>query len=68
MRQILIAVVLLWISFALGYFIGQAQTKLKIAENKAEVIKNATQKRAVIQAEPNATRDELLELMRAGAL
>lgn len=68
MKKILMLIVLLWVSFGLGYFIGQAQMKVKTAEKKAEVIKNALQKRAVIQAEPNASRLELLKLMRNGEL
>ena len=68
MRQMLWAVVALWVSFGLGYIIGQARTKVTIAQKQTEVIKNVAKKRAVIQAEPNASRTELLELMRAGKL
>lgn len=65
-----IAVVLILISgaFVLGYFMGASQTKAKISEKKAEIIKNESQKRALIQAEPNASRTDLLKLMRSGKL
>ncbi len=68
MTKILWAVVALWVSFGLGYVIGQAQIKMKTAQKQTEVIKNVAKKRAVIQAEPNASRAELLELMRSGEL
>lgn len=68
MTKMLWAVVALWVSFGLGYFIGQAQTKVKIAQKQTEVVKNVAKKRAVIQSEPNASRAELLKLMRNGEL
>lgn len=68
MRQILWAVVALWAAFAVGYVLGWSQTKAKIAQKQTEVVKNVAKKRAVIQAEPNASRTELLELMRVGEL
>ena len=68
MKKILLLALLTAASFAGGYVCGQAQTKVEIAEKKAEVIKNVAQKKAVIQAEPNASRDELLKLMRNGEL
>ena len=54
--------------FVCGYFCGSAHSKVKIVEKKVEVIKYEAQKRAAIQAEPNASRDDLLKLMRNGEL
>ena len=68
MSKIMMVVALIVGAFVFGYFTGSAQTKVKISEKKAEVINNVAKKRAVIQAEPNASRTELLELMRAGEL
>jgi uncharacterized membrane protein len=68
MSKIMMVFVLIISAFVLGYFTGSAQTKVKISEKKAEVINNVAKKRAVIQAEPNASRAELLELMRSGEL
>ena len=68
MKKILIIFGALVASFISGYVIGSAKTKVKIVEKKAEIIKNVAQKKAIIQAEPNASRDELLELMRSGEL
>ena len=68
MNKILLVVIFILSAFAGGYFLGSTQTKVKIITKQAEVINNVSQKRAVIQAEPNAARDELLELMRSGEL
>lgn len=51
-----------------GYLYGKSQAKTQIIEKQAEVIKYVAQKRAKIQAQPNASRTELLELMRKGEL
>ena len=53
-------------AFVGGFFYGKNQIKTKIVEKQVEVIKYVAQKRAKIQAKPNANRDELLELMRSG--
>ena len=55
-------------AFLGGFFYGKNQLKAKIVEKQVEVIKYVAQKRAKIQAMPNANRDELLELMRDGKL
>lgn len=68
MRQMLWAVVALWAAFVCGFFCGWARTKVTVAQKQTEVVKNVAKKRAVIQAEPNASRIELLKLMRAGEL
>lgn len=51
-----------------GYLYGKSQVKTQIVEREVEVIKYVAQKRAKIQARPNATRTELIELMRKGEL
>ena len=51
-----------------GYVYGKSRTETQVVEKQVEVIKYVAQKRAKIQAQPNARRDELLELMRAGSL
>lgn len=51
-----------------GYLYGKSRVKLQIVEKQTEVIKYVAQKRAKIQAEPNASRDELIELMHNGKL
>lgn len=68
MKKLLIILALAAAAFASGYICGQALTKVKVANKKAEVIKNAAHKKALIHSEPNASRDELLELMRNGEL
>jgi len=51
-----------------GYMYGKSRAETKIVEKQVEVVKYVAQKRAKIQAQPNARRDELLELMLAGRL
>lgn len=51
-----------------GYLYGKSQAKTQIIEKQVEVIKYVAQKRAKIQARPNAHRDELLELLRNNQL
>jgi uncharacterized membrane protein YciS (DUF1049 family) len=68
MNKILIFLFMIFAAFICGYFYGQAQLKIKMSDKKAEVIKHDAQKRAHIQAEPNASRDDLLKLMRKGEL
>lgn len=51
-----------------GYLYGKSQAKTQIIEKEVEVIKYVAQKRAKIQAKPNASRTELIELMRKGEL
>ncbi|MBQ8671036.1 MAG: hypothetical protein IJ525_00770 [Alphaproteobacteria bacterium] len=70
MMRIIVIVWLLSILYAGfgGYFYGKKQAKTQIVEKQVEVIKYVAQKRAKIQAMPNANRDELLMLMRSGNL
>ena len=66
-------VVIMWIlsvsaALCVGYLYGKSRTETQIVEKQVEVIKYVAQKRAKIQAQPNAHRDELLNLMRKGNL
>lgn len=47
---------------------GRKEAKIQIIEKEVEVIRYVEKKRAEIQAKPNAGRNALLELMRAGRL
>lgn len=68
MGKILIFV-LLFFSLLIGaYFLGRSHAKLKIVEKEIEVVRYVDKKKAEIQARPNASRNELLKLMRAGKL
>lgn len=51
-----------------GFLYGKSTVKTQIVEKQVEVIKYVAEKRAKIQARPNANRDELLKLMREGHL
>lgn len=67
-RMVLLACSAVVLSALGGYFYGKSQAKTQIVEREVEVIKYVAQKRAKIQARPNASRTELIELMRRGAL
>lgn len=64
--------ILVIVGFVLSFYLGCCYEKnvmqRQMAEKQEEVVRHAAQKRAKIQAQPNATRDELLRLMRAGEL
>lgn len=64
------AVVIVLFVFAVGgaYFLGRSHAELKVVKEKVEVIKYVEKERAAIQAKPNAGRNDLLKLMRAGQL
>lgn len=49
-----------------GYQIGSTDKQVEYVTKQVEVIKYVSRERAEIQAKPNADRDALLELMRAG--
>lgn len=68
MKTVLIAVSAVILSAYGGYLYGKSQAKTQIIEKEVEVIKYVAQKRAKIQAHPNASRTELIELMRKGKL
>ncbi len=68
MKMILLACGAVALSAYGGYLYGKSQAKTQIIEKQVEVIKYVAQKRAKIQAQPNASRTELLKLMRKGEL
>lgn len=68
MKMILLYFLLCFLCICGGYLYGKSQAKTKIIEKQVEVIKYVAQKRAQIQAMPNANRDELLKLLRSGQL
>lgn len=68
MKILFIIILGLCLSFYLGCCYEKNIIRRQMAEKHTEVIKNATKRRAKIQAQPNATRDELLRLMRTGEL
>lgn len=49
-----------------GYQIGRTDKQVEYVTKQVEVIKYVSRERSEIQAKPNAGRDALLELMRAG--
>ena len=57
--------VITW-AYYTGYQIGSANKQVEYVTKQVEVIKYVSRERAEIQAKPNADRDALLELMRAG--
>ena len=62
-------VVVLFISSLLGaYFLGRSHSELKIFKEQVEVVKYVEKKKAAIYSQPNASRSELLDLMRDGIL
>ena len=62
-------VVVLFISSLLGaYFLGRSHSELKIVKEQVEVVKYVDKKKADIYSKPNASRSELLDLMRDGIL
>jgi len=67
-KMILLALGAVALSAYGGYLYGKSQAKTQIVEKQVEIIKYVAQKRAKIQAHPNASRAELIELMRKGEL
>ena len=51
-----------------GQKVGESRAKVQIVEKQVEVIKYVEKKKALSQSRPNAGRDDLLKLMRAGKL
>lgn len=49
-----------------SYLLGRSHATIKEVEKRVEVIKYVEKQKAAIHAKPNAGRDELLSLMRAG--
>ena len=67
-RTVLLACGAVVLSAYGGYLYGKSRAHTQIVEKQVEVIKYVAQKRAKIQARPNASRTELIELMRKGEL
>lgn len=68
MKMVMLALGAVILSAYGGYLYGKSRAKTQIVEREVEVIKYVAQKRAKIQAQPNASRTELIELMRKGEL
>lgn len=72
MKQAIIGILLIgagiFVLCLLSYQLGASQKEVKIITQKVEVIKYVEKKKAAIYSKPNATRSELLVLMRAGSL
>lgn len=54
--------------YEVGQEVGRSKAKIQIIEKEVEVIRYVEKKKAEIHARPNAGRDDLLKLMRAGKL
>ena len=54
--------------YEVGEASGRKEAKIQIIEKEVEVIRYVEKKKAEIHARPNAGRDDLLKLMRAGRL
>lgn len=50
------------------YEIGKSKAKIKIIEKEKEVIHYVEKEKAKIAAKPNAGRDELIRMFKAGVL
>jgi len=54
--------------YEVGQKVGRSEAKVQVIEKQVEVIRYVEKKKAEIHAKPNAGRDDLLKLMRAGRL
>ena len=62
-------VVVLFIACLAGaYLLGRSHSEVKIIKEQVEVVKYVEKKKAAIYSQPNASRSELLDLMRDGIL
>lgn len=59
-------IVLFVIALGGAYLLGCSHAEVRIVKEQVEVVRYVEKQRSVIQAKPNAGRDELLSLMRAG--
>lgn len=64
----LMAAALCFAFYETGKKVGENQAKIQVIEKEKEVIRYVEKKKALIQSRPNAGRDDLLKLMRAGKL
>ena len=51
-----------------GYSAGSDNTKIEYVTQEKEVIKYVAKEKAIIHSKPNATREQILELMRRNML
>lgn len=62
-------VFILFISALLGaYLLGRSHSELKIVKEQIEVVKYVSKETAKIHAQPNASREQLLDLMKKNML
>ncbi len=62
-------VFILFISALLGaYLLGRSHSELKIVKEQVEVIKYVNKEKAEIYSKPNASREQLLDLMKKNML
>ncbi len=54
--------------YQVGQTVGEGKAKIQVIEKEVEVIRYVEKKKADIYSQPNATRDDLLELMRGNKL
>lgn len=50
------------------YLLGKSKAEIKIVKEQIEVIKYVTKEKAKIYSKPNATRDELIQLLKSNKL
>lgn len=51
-----------------SYFLGKAKAETKIVKEQVEVIKYVEKEKAKIYSKPNASRNELIQLLLNGKL
>lgn len=62
-------VFILFISSLFGaYLLGRSHSELKIVKEQVEVIKYVNKEKAEIYSKPNASREQLLDLMKKNML
>lgn len=66
--KIIIGIIFIISLCGLSYQLGKSNAKVQIITKEVEVIKYVKENRKTIQAQPNASRDELLKLMRESKL
>lgn len=54
--------------YEVGQEVGRSEARVQVIEKQVEVIRYVEKKKAEIHARPNAGRNDLLKLMRAGKL
>lgn len=64
MKKELILALMIGALCLFAYLLGKSQAKVEVVTKEVEVIRYVTREKAKIQARPNASRDELIGLMR----